>query len=87
MVSISLQARKLHTKVVRNSLLHSRANGTLLWPDGRLNGFPDPRDSLAVMWEHLNLTLICGSGGLIGFTSSRLLRMWTDIMNRVFGKL
>ncbi|MBS1856406.1 MAG: hypothetical protein JST11_13650 [Acidobacteria bacterium] len=32
------------------------------------------------------LTLICGSGGLIGFTSSRLLSMWTDVLNRVFGK-
>ncbi len=33
-----------------------------------------------------DLTLICGSGGLIGFTSTRLLSMWTDILNRVFGK-
>jgi hypothetical protein len=33
-----------------------------------------------------DLTLICGSGGLIGFTSSRLLTMWTDIINRVLGK-
>lgn len=32
------------------------------------------------------LALICGSGGLIGFTSNRLLVMWTDVMNRVFGK-
>jgi hypothetical protein len=33
------------------------------------------------------LTLVCGSGGLIAFTSARLLQMWTDILNRVFGKL
>jgi len=34
-----------------------------------------------------DLGLICGSGGLVGLTSSRLLSMYTDIMNRVFGKL
>jgi hypothetical protein len=36
--------------------------------------------------DKADLTLICGSGGLIGFTSSRLLSMWTDVLNRVFGK-
>ncbi|UWZ82080.1 hypothetical protein [Occallatibacter riparius] len=33
------------------------------------------------------VTLVCGSGGLIALTSARLLQMWTDILNRVFGKL
>jgi hypothetical protein len=33
-----------------------------------------------------NLSLVCGSGGLLGVTSGRLLKMWADVMRVVFGR-